>query len=165
MSYEKTISGRQNNNFEIISNLKNCSLSDNNKNYKRCDLGIKIIKKKNFLWDHQKWEIKQNTLRNDCKDGSLKTVDIEDKIAGSKRFWVKQLYTENHHEWKIIPLLYINNKLFKKFKFHSNLNILKSTQAYIPIFVEERSIETLEKILFKPTFSTSNHASPSIFVV
>ena len=43
MSYEKTISGRQNNNFEIISNLKICSLSDNNKNYKRCDLGIKII--------------------------------------------------------------------------------------------------------------------------
>ena len=49
MSYEKTISGRQNNNFVIISNLKNCSLSDNNKNYKRCDLGIKIIKKKKLF--------------------------------------------------------------------------------------------------------------------
>ena len=49
MSYDETISGRQNNNFEIISNLKNCSLSNNNKNYKRCDLGIEINKKKKLV--------------------------------------------------------------------------------------------------------------------
>ena len=53
--------GRQENNFEIISNLG-----------------------KNFLWDSKKVKIKQSTLRNDYKDGGLKSVDIEHKIASLK---------------------------------------------------------------------------------
>ena len=53
--------GRQENNFEIISNLE-----------------------KNFLWDSKKVKIKQSTLRNDYKDGGLKSVDIEHKIASLK---------------------------------------------------------------------------------
>ena len=32
---------------------------------------------KNFLWDNKKVKITQNTLRNDYKDGNLKSVDIE----------------------------------------------------------------------------------------
>ena len=38
----------------------------------------------------------------------LKSVDIEQKIASLKCSWVKRLYTETFHEWKIIPLQYIN---------------------------------------------------------
>ena len=41
MTYEKTNFGRQSNNFWIISNLKNCALSDNNKSFKYCDRGVK----------------------------------------------------------------------------------------------------------------------------
>ena len=67
--------GRQENNFEIISNLE-----------------------KNFLWDSKKVKIKQSILRNDYKDGGLKSVDIEHKIASLKCSWVKRLYIENFHE-------------------------------------------------------------------
>ena len=78
---------------------------------------------KNFLWNNKKVKIKQNTLRNDYKDGSLKSVDIEHKIASLKCFWLKRLCTENFYEWKIIPLQYINKLFGKNFKFHFNLNI------------------------------------------
>ena len=57
---------------------------------------LKQIKKKNVLRDNKKVKIKQNTLRNDCKDGALKSVDVEH--AGLKSSWVKRLYTENSHE-------------------------------------------------------------------
>ena len=80
---------------------------------------------KDFLWDNKKVKIKQSTLRNDYKNGSLKSVDIEHKMASLKCSWVKQLYTENFHDWKIIPLQYINKLFGKNFQFHSNLNIPK----------------------------------------
>ena len=36
---------------------------------------------KNFFWDNKKVQIKQNTLRNDCKNNPLNSVDIEYEIA------------------------------------------------------------------------------------
>ena len=36
--------------------------------------------------------------------------------------WIRTLYNECHHDWKIIPLNYIYNALGKNFKFHSNLS-------------------------------------------
>ena len=92
---------------------------------------------KNFLWDNKKVKIKQNTLRNDYKDRGLKSVDIEHKIASLKCSWVKRLYTENFHEWKIIPLQYIDKRFGKNFKFHSNLNIPKNTLSYFPSFYKD----------------------------
>ena len=65
---------------------------------------IEVLKKiQKFLWDKKKVKIAQNTLRSDCKDGGLKKVDIERKIAILKSSWVKRLYTENFHVWKMIP--------------------------------------------------------------
>ena len=91
-----------------------------------------------WLLDNKKVEIKQSTLRNDYKDGGLKNVDIEHKIASLKCSWVKRLYTENFHEWKIIPLHSINNIFGKKFKFHCNLNIPKNTVSYFPSFCKNK---------------------------
>ena len=51
-----------------------------------------------------------------------------------KNFWVKRLYTEKFHQWKIIPLQYINKRFGKNFKFHSKLNIPKNTLSYFPSF-------------------------------
>ena len=49
---------------------------------------------KNFSWDNKKVKIEQNTLCNNYRDGGLKSVDIEHKIASLKCSWVKQLYTK-----------------------------------------------------------------------
>ena len=56
---------------------------------------------KNLLWDDKKVKMRQSTLGNDYKDGGLKSVDIEHKIASLKCAWVKRLYTENFHKWKL----------------------------------------------------------------
>ena len=92
---------------------------------------------KTFSWDKKKVKTKQNTLRNDYKDGGLKSVDIEHKIASLKCSWVKHLYTENFHEWKIFPSQYINKLSGKNFKFHSNLNVPKNTLSYFPSFYKD----------------------------
>ena len=51
---------------------------------------LKQIQKK-FLWDNKKVKNKQNTLHNDYKDGSLKSVDIKHKITSLKCSWIKRL--------------------------------------------------------------------------
>ena len=62
-------------------------------------------------------------LCNNYKIGSLKNVDIKLKINPLKYSWIRRLYNEFHHDWKIIPLNYINNALGKNFKFYFNLSI------------------------------------------
>ena len=47
---------------------------------------------KNLLWDNKKVKIKQKALLNDNKDGGVKSVGIEYKIASLKCSWVKRLY-------------------------------------------------------------------------
>ena len=44
-------------------------------------------------------------------------------MVSLKCSWIHRLYNECHHDWKIIPLNYINKALGKSFKFHSNLTI------------------------------------------
>ena len=66
--------------------------------------------------------------------GSLKSVDIKHKIATLKCSWVKRLYIESVHEWKIIPLQHINKLFGKNFKFHFNLIIPKNTLSCFPSF-------------------------------
>ena len=82
------------------------------------------------MWDNKKVKIKQITVRNDYKDGDLKSTEIEHKIASLKCSWVKWLYTGNFHEWKIIPLQYINKLFGKTIRFHSNFSIPKNTLSY-----------------------------------
>ena len=88
------------------------------------------------MWDNKKLKIKQSTLCNDYKDGGLKSVDIEHKIASLKRSWVKRLYTENFHEWKIIPLQYIKKLFVKTLSFTLTLTSQK-IPSYIPSFYKD----------------------------
>ena len=80
-----------------------------------------------FLWPNKKCKIKHGTLCNDYKNGGLKNEDIKLDIVSLKCSWIRRLYNEFHHKWKIIPLNYINNTLGKNFKFHSNLSIPNET--------------------------------------
>ena len=51
----------------------------------------------------------------------FKNVDFKSKIISLQCSWVKKLYDGNNHDWKIIPLYYINKYFGKKKYFHSNL--------------------------------------------
>ena len=76
---------------------------------------------KTFLWYSSKPKINHKTLCNTSEDGGLKNVDVKLKIISLQCSWVKKLYDDNHHEWKIIPLYYTNTYFGKKFYFHLNL--------------------------------------------
>ena len=79
-------------------------------------------------------KIKHETLRNSFKEGGLKNVDINSKIASLQCSWVKRLYDDKIHEWKLIPLHLIKSTVGINFKFHSNLDIYDSKILTFPSF-------------------------------
>ena len=62
------------------------------------------------------------TLCNTFEDGGLKNVDIKLKIISLQCSWVKKLYDGNHHDWKTIPLSFINKYFGKNFHFYSSFS-------------------------------------------
>ena len=76
---------------------------------------------KSFLWKDSTPKIRHETTCKDYKDGGLKNVDISYKIVSLQCSWIRRLYDNNFHEWKLIPLHLIALSFGSKFKFHSNV--------------------------------------------
>ena len=62
---------------------------------------------KDFFWNNSSPKIKHETLCNDYKAGRLKNVDIPNKIIALQCSWIRILYDNSFHEWKLIPLYQI----------------------------------------------------------
>ena len=62
---------------------------------------IQRIQRK-FLWNFSNLKIKHETIRNDLQNGCLKNVDIPSKISSLQCSWVKKLYDQISHGWKLI---------------------------------------------------------------
>ena len=77
---------------------------------------------KTFLWQNSHPKIKHKTLSNTLETGGLKNVDINLKVIRLQCYWVKKLYDENFHKWRVIPLHLIPITFVQNFKFHSNLS-------------------------------------------
>ena len=75
---------------------------------------------KTFLW-LSKPNIINDTLCPDFKHGVLKNVNIQKKKKSLQCSWVRRLYDDSFHEWKVIPLKLIKKSFGSHFKFHSNL--------------------------------------------
>ena len=73
-------------------------------------------------------------MSNTFETGGLKNVDINLKVISLQCSWVKKLYDENFHEWKIIPLHLIRITLGQNFKFHSNLSYDTKLLTSFPVF-------------------------------
>ena len=56
---------------------------------------------KKVLWQNSRPKIKHKTLSTNFETGCLKNVDINLKVISFQCSWVKKLYDENLHEWKI----------------------------------------------------------------
>ena len=52
--------------------------------------------------------------------------DIVNKVNSCQSSWVKRLFDDCFHEWKIIPLYQLNKTLGSFFKFNSNRSFNKS---------------------------------------
>ena len=51
--------------------------------------------------------------------------------------WIRRLFDDNFHDWKIIPLFLIKKKFGENFKFHSNVDITKCSQNNFSRFYKE----------------------------
>ena len=60
---------------------------------------------KNFIWQGKKVKIKRSTLCNGYKKGGIKNADLRNKITSMQCSWVKRLFEDDFHDWKVIPLL------------------------------------------------------------
>ena len=75
----------------------------------------------------KKQKIKYEALCNGYIAVGLKNVNIPNKIIVLQCTWIKRLYNNYFHEWKLI-LLYLNEKSFGTsikfhYKFHINLSL------------------------------------------
>ena len=94
----------------------------------------KIQTKKKKLWQNSRPKIKHKTLYNTVDTGGLRNVNANLKVISLQCSWVKKLYDENFHEWKIIPLHLTLITLGQNFKFHSNLSYDIKLLTSFPVF-------------------------------
>ena len=87
-----------------------------------------------FIWKRKNPKIEYSTLCNDYEYGGLRNVDIFSKVAILQCSWIKRLFDNNFHQWKLIPLYLIRQYLGKNFKFHSNLELIYKHLSLISIF-------------------------------
>ena len=68
---------------------------------------------KNFFWNGFNPKIKNSTINNNYENGGLKNVIIAAKISSLQSSWIKRLFDESFHNWKILPLHIIHKSLGK----------------------------------------------------
>ena len=72
---------------------------------------------KEFIWKTRNPKIKHDTLCKNYENGGLKNVDIMYKVVSLQCSWIKRLYDNNSHNWKVIPLHMITQKVGESFYF------------------------------------------------
>ena len=85
----------------------------------------------NFIWNGLNPKIKKSTYNN-YKNGGLKNVNIAAKISSLQSSWIKRLFDENFHDWKILPHHIIHKSLGKTSMLHSNLKVNKKLTKSFP---------------------------------
>ena len=113
------------------------------------DLMYKI--QKNFIWQGKKAKIKHSTLCNGYENGGLKNVDLRNKITSIQCSWVKRLFEDDFHDWKVIPLFLIGKYLCKNFKFHNNIELSNDILSKFPSFYQDIFIKWINNYTAKPT--------------
>ena len=89
-----------------------------------------------FIWKGKNPNIKNSTLCNDYEYGQ-KNIGFFSKVASLQCSWIKRLFDNNSHQWKLIPLYLIVQFFGKNFKFHSNLEVSHSILYEFPMFYKE----------------------------
>ena len=96
---------------------------------------------KEFIWQGKKTKIKRSILCHGYENGSIKNVDLKNKISSMQCPWVKRLFEDNFHDWKVILLLLIGKHLGKNFKFHNNIDKSNDILSKFSSFYKDISIK------------------------
>ena len=105
---------------------------------------------KKLIWKNGNPKLKYTTLCNEYEQGGQKNVNIFFKITSLQCFWVKKLYYDSFHSWKVIPLFLIKNHVGKNFIFHFNLSIKKKAVEKFPKFYQELLTRWEKIFIFSP---------------
>ena len=92
---------------------------------------------KNFIWHVSCPKIKHETLKMEFKAGGLKSVDIRFKFFSFQCSWIKKLYDDCFHEWKIVPPHLLNKYFCPFFNFRSNLHLESKHLKDFPDFYKQ----------------------------
>ena len=88
-----------------------------------------------FLWNNSNPKIKHKILCKRYENRDLKNADMQNKVTSLQNSWVKRLYDDCFHKWKIIPLYQLNKTFGPSFKFHPNLSFKKfSLKNLLPFY-------------------------------
>ena len=102
---------------------------------------------KTFFWNNSYPEIKHETLCNEYKAGGLKNVDIPSKIIALQCSWIRRLYDNSFHEWKLIRLYLIEKSFDTSIKFHSNLHFKSNKIKFFPSFYKQTMRNSRKSVL------------------
>ena len=89
---------------------------------------------KNFLWNWLTPKIKHSTPCNYFTTSDLTNVNINTKIASLRCSWIKRLYDNRFHDWKLIPLHWNNTFITPEFKLHQSLALIFQLEEFPQFF-------------------------------
>ena len=65
--------------------------------------------------------------------------------------WVKKLFEDNFHDWKVIPLFLVGKHVGENFKFHNNIDANNNMLLRFPSFHQDVFIKWINNYPSKPT--------------
>ena len=92
---------------------------------------------KAFFWNNSSPKIKHETLCNDYKAGELKNVDIPNKIITHQCSWIRWLYDNYCHEWKLIRLYLIRKSFSLYLNFIQTYFLKVIKPSFSPLSIGE----------------------------
>ena len=116
---------------------------------------------KEFIWGGKKSKIKHSTLISDYSCGGLRDVDIRSKIKALQLSWLKRLYDNNFHPWKIIPsrlFLSISSTIFYPNLVTDNMYAKEN----LPLFYKN-IINYWSEVAKAPPITASSILSESVY--
>ena len=85
---------------------------------------------KDFIWGGREPKIKHSSLIGKYKDGGLRDVDILSNLKSLKVSWIRRLFDDNFHPWKLFEEHFLR-LIGGKYIFHENLKIAKSVDGLV----------------------------------
>ena len=79
--------------------------------------------RKSLFGNEKRQKLKYSALCNVYEMGSIRNVDLRNKITSMQCSRVKRLLEDDLHDRKVTPLFLIGKNLSKTFKFHHNIDI------------------------------------------
>ena len=87
-----------------------------------------------FVWQGKKSKIKHVTLIGDYSEGGLKNIDIQAKMSSLRLAWIRRIFNNSFHPYKVIPLHLFSFLKENGYLFFPNINFQSIEISNYPKF-------------------------------